>query len=249
MNSKDYKKYLVNAGVPEALHEEAIASLLSSRKTFWSDVFFFKLTAPFVVPFIIPFLKWETEKLPKLFSGWDNNISLNGDRSSWHVTEAGYSKRLPAPLDKSIKLTDNGNLLNYYAGANRHVRHWISRLVWLGFRNPGANRALQKGPLVTNHYKRDTSNNSYSFDIEEWGYEEASRNNHGVKIRRLGNYWQITAFRSWKQFKLFDKKYELCLDSNWGYKINNVKYDYDCRDPEARLCVCHTSVPFIRSLV
>lgn len=71
------------------------------------------LSAPFIVPIALLFAKWEDDKLPKYFSWYDNDVSLNGDR----VEDWGLDNRNNA----------------YYAKAP--PRSFWARYIWVGWRN------------------------------------------------------------------------------------------------------------------
>lgn len=71
------------------------------------------LLAPLIVPIALMFTKWEDDKLPKLFTPWDNDVSINGDRKE----DWALDNHKPA----------------YYAKAP--PRSFWARYVWLGWRN------------------------------------------------------------------------------------------------------------------
>ncbi len=234
--------WLVEAGVPENHYIDAVASFKESHKAYWKYVFWIKITAWLVTLPITWLMKWEAEDVPKWARWYGNNISPNGDRTNWKEDAEGYGRRVPQPLDKKELLTSYGEKFNYYAW-NFHVRFWLSRWVWLGLRNPGAGRALQVGPSVF-HLRSQDDNGRYYWPVEIWGLDKVGKQSdgtiiYGTKVHRIGPFWQITNYRRLKDDAFFG------MESNIGFKINNLPADFPPNEETAALCVCNGKKPFV----
>jgi hypothetical protein len=234
--------WLREAGVPEELFQEALTSLRDSNRTYWKYVFWIKITAWLVCLPMVWFMKWEDEDVPKFFRWYGNNISPNGDRTNWAEDKEGYGRRLPQPLDKKELFTNYGEKFNYYAW-NFHVRFWLSRYIWMGTRNPGAGRALQVGPSVF-HLRFKDEHGRFHWPVETWGKEGLGKKKdgeiiYGTQVHRIGHHWQIT---NWRRL---DHDSIIGMESNIGYKINNLGADFPPNEPTAALCVCNGHKPFV----
>lgn len=245
VSEQDYVALLRKAGVPEELHAEAVASLVKSRDLYWKDVIIYKATAFFVMLIAVPQMKWEDNEVPQWAIRWNNNISPHGDANNWPIHPDGYNKREAAPLDKNIRHNAANQPLCYYRKGNPHVRNLMSMFVWMGIRNPGAGRALQVGEDVGG-LTRIHETGGVVFDTQRWGDENPGKKNLGIRVLRLGNHWHVMDHYEWKKFTipLIKKTIRIGLDSSYGYKVGNAGADYDARDPAARICVCHTTLPF-----
>lgn len=232
--------YLAEAGVPPDLHGQALKSLETSRALYFRHVLWIKLTAWFMTLPIVLAMKWEDEDVPLWGRWYGNNISPNGDRTNWREDADGYGRRIPQPLAKDALYTDYGEKFNYYAW-NFHVRFWLSRWVWLGFRNPGAGRALQVGPNVFHLRRKIAGTNRWEWPVEQWGNPKVGSKDGksiitGTLVHRIGEHWQVTNYRNTGAF--FGK------ETNVGYKINNLAADFPANEPDAGLCVCNGHKPF-----
>lgn len=188
------EKYLVAAGVPPELHAEAIASLEKAR-VLSKSLAPYKWSAPLVMALVVPWLKWSAEKLPALFSKWDNDISMNGDPWPWARREDGSWYR-PAPLED----TPEARAKCYWAKGHHPRSRW-ARYVWLGWRNRASKLAHDLGAPA-------------SAPIAFWGDEKVSRSRAGVCVYRMGDCWQIMAV---------ERKGPFIVRRNVGWKINNVR--------------------------
>lgn len=159
---------LYETGVPPQLWDEAIESIEKgySRANSFKSLFA-NVTAPLVVPFALLFTKWESEHLPKFFSWYDNDVSINGDRG------------VPVPTgDEAIKL-------NYWAEGH-HPRSFWSRYVWLGLRNRGKEAYMEKLP-EGHQWTPERS----------WGESGITRGSdghppvEGWNVVESGGYWEI----------------------------------------------------------
>lgn len=100
-------------GVPFKIKLLAARSFLFSAFPKGLLVFIPDLLAPVIVPIALLFTKREDNHLPALFTWWDNDVSINGDRPEY--SDPSYEG------------------VTYYADA--HPRSFWARFVWLGWRN------------------------------------------------------------------------------------------------------------------
>ena len=82
------------ADTKAAIRANCAAAQKADQRTWWYD-----LSAPIVMLLVLPFVKREADRLPKAFSKWDNNVSLNGDGEGWCDDDGTwYDTRVrPAP--------------------------------------------------------------------------------------------------------------------------------------------------------
>lgn len=90
------------------------------------------LLAPLVVPIALLFTRWESDHLPRLFSWWDNDASINGDVRTDDPTDGlgGWALK-PVPLERD---SAEAVAMCYWAKGH-HPRSFYARWVWLGLRN------------------------------------------------------------------------------------------------------------------
>lgn len=134
----------------------------------------YDLSAPIVMLLVLPFVSRNADKLPALFSAWDNNISINGDR--------------PEYLDPNY----TGDA--YYAPGH-HPRSFWARYVWLGWRNRASafltRYAVQpKEPITLVAGDADASRSKIGFFVlrsgDLWQCKEFSPFGPFVKIKNVG---------------------------------------------------------------
>ena len=58
----------------DATTKAALKSCCASAKAADNKVRFYDLSAPIVMLLVLPFVKREADRLPRLFSAWDNNV-------------------------------------------------------------------------------------------------------------------------------------------------------------------------------
>jgi hypothetical protein len=133
------------------------------------------LTAPVVVPIALLFCKWESEKLPRLFWWWDNNVSMNGDNADWQVVD-GVPQPAPYPLEDTPEVRAK----NYWLKGH-HPRSFLSRYVWLGLRNRGSKLSEALGVSLA---PRD-------HDRELWGTDPIGQGVQGWALYRAGDAYQL----------------------------------------------------------
>lgn len=156
-------------------------------------------SAPYVTLIALLFTKWEDEKLPKLFKWWDNEISINGDKSDWALDENGKQYRLPLPLEDTPRVRE----FCYYAKGH-HGRSFYARWIWLGWRNRASKYAFDRGPEATPELLAD---------VEYWGDPLTNNGHEGVLVRRMGPHFEVYAAQ---------RKGSKCYRTRYGCKIGNV---------------------------
>ena len=134
----------------DAATKAALKSCCESAKAADNKVRFYDLSAPIVMLLVLPFVKREADRLPRLFSAWDNNVSLNGDGYGWQDPETGewFDIRVkPAPA--GVPLVSHSDPA--YGGDCYYARGHYPRRGrdggWLGHRSQprGARRRWQSG--------------------------------------------------------------------------------------------------------
>ena len=189
-------KYLDQAGVPDDLHGEALASLARAKKASQS-MFWFKWTAMFVMAYVVQKLKWADERLPAKWRNYDNDVSMNGDPWPWKELEDGTWIRF-APLEDTPEVREQ-----CYWAKGSHPRSKWARYVWLGWRNRASITAFDLGIKA-------------GAPITAFGNEKVSKSVEGVLALRMGNDWQIMSVKKFGPF---------AIRRNVGYKINNVLHN------------------------
>ena len=137
----------------DAATKAILKSCCESAKAADNKVRFYDLSAPIVMAVVLPFVKREADRLPSLFSAWDNNVSLNGDGCGWQNPETGewFDLRtglIPhgAPLVSHSDPACGGDC--YYAPGH-HPRSFWARYVWVGLRNRASMLSVKLGRDVT----------------------------------------------------------------------------------------------------
>jgi hypothetical protein len=209
--------------VPEEHKAAARASFKEALKRHDSAMIY-DITSPYVMLFVLPFVKWEADKLPKFFSKWDNEVSINGDRYPWTQKRGedgnwiyfGYKGDIPTGdtcVLWSEEAKDNvevdAKTLAYWVGGKFHPRSFIARYVWLGIRNRASQAAADLGVLITDELKAS---------LQTWGNPNVGEEVNGERVtgsflRNVGEYYQLFAFHpvkvGWRR-------------THFGFKIGNV---------------------------
>ena len=120
----------------------------ADRKTWLYD-----LSAPLVMLLVLPFVKREADRLPRMFSAWDNNVSLNGDGYGWQDPETGewFDIRVkPAPAGVPlVSHSDPAYGGDCYYARGHHPRSFRARYAWVGLRNRASMLSVKLGRDVT----------------------------------------------------------------------------------------------------
>lgn len=207
----DLKPYLIEGGVPEELHEEALACFKSAKDGAMLRAFI-GLLAPFVVGFMLLTrqLRWEHDKVPQWGWWYDNNISINGD--GWGMLYPDGTCVWPvdfAVLDRGEAIAIPYGDLRWtgdcYYAKGHHPRSKWARWIWLGFRNRASALAMAKGKQI----------NLSDTPVHYGAQIQPSRTNEGFRITRMSGVWQFYQIK-----KVFFGK--LAMTRNIGYKVNNA---------------------------
>lgn len=166
-------------------------------------IWLYDLSAPVVMLLVLPFVKKEAERLPTLFSKWDNEVSINGDgyavlRDNRWVRVMGdeLQGEIAVPYSSPDYTGDA-----YYC-KRFHPRSFFARYVWLGLRNRASKASEDAGVVITATDREDS---------ERWG-TEPSKSKEGTLLIRAGKNYQIM---STKKIGVF------CRRTNYGFKLNN----------------------------
>lgn len=112
----------------------------------------YDLSAPLVMLLVLPFVKRESNKLPKLFRRWDNNVSLNGDGEVVRRGDAWVNLRdigwTPEPGEQIIRYDDPLYDGDAYYAKGFHPRSFWARYVWVGLRNRASQLSVDHGEDV-----------------------------------------------------------------------------------------------------
>lgn len=207
----DIKKNLIAHGVPEHLHEEALANFaLAKERT--KPLTKYKLLAPLVMFWLLYLtkkVKWEDNKLPEQYWQYDNNISMNGDGWGTLLKDGTCLNQ----VDKKIVEAGEGIAIPYfderytgdaYYAEGHHPRSKRARYVWMGWRNRASAFAQEQGlPMRLDQ------------PLRRWGTENPQRLNPGSEFLNCDGLWQFREVR-----EVFFKK--LTYVRNLGFKINNT---------------------------
>lgn len=119
----------------------------ADRKTWLYD-----LSAPIVMLLVLPFVPRSADRLPRLFSKWDNNVSLNGDGEvvrrgdRWvNLRDIGWT---PEPGEQVIRYDDPLYDGDAYYAKGHHPRSFWARYVWVGLRNRASQLSVDHGEDV-----------------------------------------------------------------------------------------------------
>lgn len=120
----------------------------ADRKTWLYD-----LSAPLVMLLVLPFVPRRADRLPRLFSKWDNNVSLNGDGEvvrrgdRWvNLRDIGWT---PEPGEQIIRYDDPLYDGDAYYAPGHHPRSFRARYAWVGLRNRASMLSVKLGRDVT----------------------------------------------------------------------------------------------------
>lgn len=120
-----------------------------------------------LIPWITP---RSADKLPWLFTFWDNDVSINGDKPEyWDPAYAGVT---------------------YYADA--HPRSYWARFVWLGVRNRASRLSQMLGHRWTDKDAPSATWGYAGVDANEpgWAVHEKEGQYQLVYIRMFGPHWR-----------------------------------------------------------
>lgn len=137
----------------DATTKAALKSCCESAKAADNKVRFYDLSAPLVMALVLPFVKREADRLPRMFSAWDNNVSLNGDGEVVRRGDAWVNLRdigwTPEPGEQVIRYDDPLYDGDAYYAKGFHPRSFWARYVWVGLRNRASMLSVKLGRDVT----------------------------------------------------------------------------------------------------
>lgn len=137
----------------DAATKASLKSCCESAKDADNKVRFYDLSAPIVMLLVLPFVKREADRLPRLFSAWDNNVSLNGDGYGWQDAGTGewFDIRVkPAPAGVPlVSHSDPAYGGDCYYARGHHPRSFRARYAWVGLRNRASMLSVKLGRDVT----------------------------------------------------------------------------------------------------
>lgn len=201
---------LIEAGVPEELHQEALDSL-------WRGFEGMKAVAPykrnawwkmFYLIFLTKKLRWEDDYLPEGWERYDNNISINGDQWGMIMPDGSHVSwydfgMIARGETTAISYTDPTYKGTTYYAKKSHPRSKWARYVWLGWRNRASKYAMDLGELVDPQGA-----------LEVWG-DEPEEGKSTLQFIRQGTVWQMRQ-QAPILWGLIDR------GRNFGFKINNA---------------------------
>lgn len=157
------------------------------------------ILAPVIVPLALVFTPRSAEKLPWLFTWWDNDASINGD--GWAVLREGnwvqvFGNELPG--EKPVSYLDQEYTGDAYYCRGYHPRSFYARWTWLGLRN----RASRLSQILG--FKHDSA-----APVEVWRGGDIAQH----------NYWSIHCvagkYRYYEEIKFGN----IYVRLHYGYKV------------------------------
>lgn len=218
----DIKSKLVQYGVPEELHSEALGVFARAKKIH-DDMEPIGWLAPFVMLWVCfggyPsketgkwrwkwVTNWEDNKLPDRWWKYDNNVSMNGDGWGMILPDGTHTSRfsreeVDSGQTQPIQYEDPAYKGDAYYCKGHHPRSRIARYVWMGWRNRGSLYALYMGAKI-----------NPQAPLEQWGVLNQSRTIPGGKFTRSDGLWQ---YNETGRKGIFE------TGSNLGFKIGNAR--------------------------
>jgi len=128
--------------------DEAVACFDRARRID-QRVRIYDATAPLVVAIALLFTRRDAEHLPRLFSRWDNDASLNGDGWGQWVdgkwVRAVEGQHLDVPW---VSYSDPAYTGDAYYAPGHDPRSYWARYVWLGWRNRASKLSRDLGVMA-----------------------------------------------------------------------------------------------------
>ncbi len=188
-------------------HErDAIADCLEDARHADDKTWPYDLSAPIVMLLVLLFVKRGANQLPRLFSKWDNNVSLNGDGEvvrrgdRWvNLRDIGWT---PEPGEQVIRYDDPRYDGDAYYAPGHHPRSFWARYVWLGLRNRASQRSVELG--------RDVTEAPHLIS----GCMDIGTRMAGHFLLRQGDTYHYKSIRKWGPFALI---------RSYGYKLE-IRY-------------------------
>lgn len=188
-------------------HErDAIADCLEDARHADDKTWPYDLSAPIVMLLVLLFVKRGANQLPRLFSKWDNNVSLNGDGEvvrrgdRWvNLRDIGWT---PEPGEQVIRYDDPRYDGDAYYAKGHHPRSFWARYVWVGLRNRASQLSVDHGEDVP---ERPTVIS---------GHVGLGTRTEGHVLFRCGDLYHYKSIRKWGPFALI---------RSYGYKLE-IRY-------------------------
>lgn len=169
-----------------AIKADCAAAQRADQRTWPYD-----LSAPLVMLIVLLFVPRSANHLPRAFSKWDNNVSLNGDGRGWYDAATGqwFDVRVkPAPAGvPTISHSDPAYGGDCYYARGHHPRSYWARYIWVGLRNRASQLSAQYGVQVIERPRCISGNpdihrnGPYGHFVLEW-----RGHYHYKSMRRLG---------------------------------------------------------------
>ena len=202
-------KVIDNSDLPESEKAKAVDCLLQVRRKGLSGLLY-DATAPYVMLLVLPFVKRSATTLPKLFTKWDNEVSINGD---------GWGKKLPDGNWVTIREPGDPDCIPYdhpdyegdaYYCKGHNPKSFIARYVWLGWRNRASKLAYMQGEVITAEDK---------LNVKTYGNPEVDNGKDGWLIREVRGLYEVYQNTTGNSF---------IKRTRYGYKIGNaIRYGAD----------------------
>lgn len=200
LNSSKPIKIVRNSSLSEDNKAKAINCINEVKSKCYKELIY-DITAPYVILVVLPFVRWEAEKLPKLFQKWDNEISINGDHNAWDTSTL---LPLPAPLEDTEEIRQ----ACYYAKGH-HPRSFWARYIWLGLRNRASKAAYDVGIEIPLE-KRNL--------VKHFGDINVGKKLEGKTVEG----WLISQYFDSFDIYNIEVKKNFIIRTRYGYKIRNV---------------------------
>ena len=176
------------------------AAAAADRQTWPYD-----LSAPVVMLCVLPFVKREADRLPKAFSKWDNNVSLNGDGEGWCDGDGTWYDTRVRPAPEGVPVLSHSDPRyggDCYYARGHHPRSFWARYVWVGLRNRASQRSVELGRDVTEAPQLIS------------GRMDIGTRMAGHFLLRQGDTYHYKSIRKWGPFALI---------RSYGYKLE-IRY-------------------------
>lgn len=172
--------------------DEAVACFERVRQIDRS-VRLYDASAPLVMLIALLFTPRSAEKLPKIFSKWDNDVSINGDGwgqfvdGKWVRADSGAYPDVPW-----VSYSDPAYTGDAYYAKGHHPRSYWARYIWLGWRNRASKISQEKGIVAK---KADIELVSGDIDVgtrkEGYFFLKHGNDYHYKSFKRIGKFVMI----------------------------------------------------------
>lgn len=197
-----------------AAWEDIKRAFKSDRKTLWYDY-----SAPFVVPFALVGLEETATRLPKWASGYNNNVSINGDAGvvkrdgKWLTLRNGNEAAAGEQVYTYDDIEFDGYAYYKFFGMKVKPRSFLGRYAFIGIRNRASAMSQELGEEVI-EYPQIIS-----------GARNLSQSHEGHFLLRSGNVYHYKTAKviriagmKFMRFQSVGHKLEIAMmhASGWG---------------------------------